>query len=489
MPQLFERVAASVVFALLMGMGTILATPARAQDAAPGAAQTPPRAGPEAIKLVLAELGRVENEPLQQYVDAVGQRVARAAVRHGATYRFFVVDQWMPNAFALSDGSIFVSRGVLALASSEDELANVLAHEVVHVAERHAIGLQAVAEDANPFVIGIARATYLAGFNRDQERDADRGGQALAAASGYDPRAMAEFLRKLEYSERLELGASRIPSFFDTHPSTVERAGTTYDRGASLSFTKHPGIAGDAAEFVKRLEGLAIDDDPSQGIFRGTRFLHPDLDFTLYFPDGWTPVNTPQAVGAFTPRRDARIALELAGDGGDPEAVAHVYLNKHLPEVNATLERAASLTISGRPAYEALASVPTPAGILLAQLTFVPLGGRIYLLSTVAPAPAFGGYRGRAAATVRSLRPLKEEERSGIRVMRLCSIRAEEGESLEEISRRARNELDLQRTAVMNGLFTETRLRKGQLLKVARTEPYRSPEKLAAAPAVAPPGR
>jgi len=232
-----------------------------------------------------------------------------------------------------------------------------------------------------------------------------------------------------------------------------------------------------------------IDDDPSQGMFRGTRFLHPDLDFTLYFPDGWTPVNTPQAVGALTPRRDARIALELAGDGGDPEAVAHTYLNKRLPEMNATLERGASITISGRPAYEARASVPTPAGMLLAQLTFVPLGGRIYLLSAVAPAPAFGGYRGRAAATLRSLRPLKEEERSGIRVMRLWSIRAEEGESLEEISRRARNELDLQRTAVMNGLFTETRLRKGQLLKVARTEPYRSPEKPAAAPAMAPPGR
>ena len=114
--------------------------------------------------------------------------------------------------------------------------------------------LRPVAISFYPFVIGIARATYLAGFNRDQERDADRAGQALAAASGYDPRAMAEFLRKLEYSERLELGASRIPSFFDTHPSTVERAGTTYDRGSSLSFTKHPGIAGDAAEFVKRLE-------------------------------------------------------------------------------------------------------------------------------------------------------------------------------------------------------------------------------------------
>lgn len=471
--------AGALAFLLLATLLAMAAPAARGQDAA----RSQPRAGPEAIRLVLAELGRVENEPLQQYVDAVGQRVARAAPRRGTSFRFFVVDQWTPNAFALPDGSIFISRGILALAGSEDELANVLAHEVVHVVERHAIGRQAVAESANPFVVGMARAAYLAGFSRDQERDADDGGQALAAATGYDPRAMAEFLRKLEYAERLQLGASRIPSFFDTHPSTAERAGTAHDRGTRLAFTAQPGLARDAAEYVKRLEGLAIDEDPAQGIFRGTRFLHPDLGFTLYFPDGWTPVNTAKAVGAFTPRRDARIALELAGDGEDPEAVAHTYLGKHLGETRARIEKGAAITIGGRPAYEALASVPTAAGTLLAQLTFVPLGGRIYVLSTVASAPAFNGYRGRAAATVRSLRPLEDAERAGIQVLRLRSIRAEEGETLEEVSRRARNALDLQRTAVANGLFTEARLQKGQVLKVAVAEPYRAP----AAPSVTAP--
>lgn len=425
-------------------------------------AQPPqPRAGPEAVRLVFAELGRVADEGLQQYVDAVGQRVARAVPGRGGGFRFYVVDQWTPNAFALPDGSIFVSRGILALAGSEDELANVLAHEVVHVRDRHAIGRQAIAESANPFVVGMARAAYLASFSRDQERDADAGGQALAAAGGYDPRSMGEFLRKLEYAERLELGASRIPTFFDTHPSTAERAGTAHDRGSRLGFTARPGIARDPADYVRRLEGLAIDEDPAQGIFRGSRFLHPDLGFTIYFPDGWMPVNTAQAVGAFPPRRDARIALELAGDGNDVEATAHAVLRQRLEGTRARLERSAPITIGGRPAFDAVVSAPSAGGALLAQLTFVALGGKIYLITAVAPAVSFASYRGRAAATVRSLRPLDEAERSGIEVMRLRSIRAEEGETLEEASRRARNALDLQRTAVANGLFTETRLRAG----------------------------
>ena len=461
-----RRVAAAVAGVFAAAVGALAAL-------AEGSQTRRPQAGPDAVQLVLAELGRVDDEPLQRYADAVGQRVARGAPSRGASFRFFVVDQWTPNAFALPDGSIFVSRGILALASSEDELANVLAHEVVHVTERHAIGRQAITGSANPFVVGMARAAYLAGFSRDQERDADTGGQTLAAAAGYDPRAMAEFLRKLEYAERLQLGASRIPSFFDTHPSTAERAGAAHDRGARLAFTPRPGIARDGADYVRRLEGLAIDEDPAQGIFRGTRFLHPDLGFTIYFPDGWTPINTAQAVGAVTPRRDARIALELAGDGDDPEAAASAFLRQHLEGGGARIERSASITVGGRPAVETLLSVRTAAGVLLAQLTFVPLGGKVYAISTVAPAAAFGGYRGRAAATVRSLRALDDAERRSIEVMRLRSFRAEAGETLEEASRRARNALDLQRTAVANGLFTEATLHEGQVLKVAVTEPYR----------------
>jgi predicted Zn-dependent protease len=469
---------AHAVLAVVLCLAVILAAgarPSRAQSSADDRAA--PRAGPEAVKLVFAELGRVNNESLQQYVDAVGQRVARAAPRIGNGYRFYVVDQWTPNAFALPDGSIFLSRGLVALASSEDELANVLAHEITHVTERHAIGRQAIAESANPFLIGFARAAYLASFSRDQERDADVGGQALAAAAGYDPRAMAEFLRKLEYAERLQFGASRIPSFFDTHPSTAERAGSSFDRGTKLPFRKQPGLANDAADYVRHLEGLVIGDDPAQGIFRGTRFLHPDMGFTIYFPDGWTPVNTPEAVGAFDPRGQARIALELAGEGDDPEKVGRTYLAKHAKEAKGArpvIEQEAAITISGRPAYEVIATVPSQGGSLVAQLDFVAFGGRVYLLSAVARSTSFKSYKGRAAATIRSLRPLEPEERTGIDVMRLRSATADEGETLAELSRRARNALDLQRLAVANGLFTETQLHEGQVLKVAVAEPYRS---------------
>ncbi len=455
--------ACFLLAAALLGVG-----PAYAQ----GSAAKARRARPDPTAQVLAEMGLVDNEALQKYVSAVGERVARGAPGFGGRYRFYVIDQWAPNAFALPDGSIFLSRGILALAGSEDELANVLAHEVTHVAQRHAIGRQAVADAANPFFIGFARARYLASFSREQEREADTGGQRLAAAAGYDPAALAVFLRKLEYDERLKLGASRLPNWFDTHPSTAERAGTTYDRSGRIEFTATPGIASDRPDYVSRVDGLTVGEDPSQGIFRGNRFLHPDLGFTISFPDGWNLVNTPQAVGAFSPDRDARLALEMAGDGEDPALVATKYLEERAEETRLEIDEAKATSIFGRKAYEVQASMPTPAGSAKAQLAFIAFGGRVYLISTVARSMSFGGYKGRTAATIRSFRELDAAERDTIKVMRLHTVQARAGETLEQLSRRTGNALDLQWTAVANGIFHGTALQEGQIIKVGREEPY-----------------
>ena len=87
------------------------------------------RAGEEAAKEVPMAIGVVANPPLARYVERVGQRLARHAPRTSFAYSFQIVDQDAPNAFALPGGFIFVSRGLLALSNSEDELANVFRKE------------------------------------------------------------------------------------------------------------------------------------------------------------------------------------------------------------------------------------------------------------------------------------------------------------------------------------------------------------------------
>lgn len=142
----------------------------------------------------------------------------------GFSYQFAIVDQMEPNAFALPGGYVFVSRGLLLLANSEDELACVLGHEIIHVAHRHAAQQQALARSGSPLTMPWTRAAQMAAYSREMERNADEHGQLLCAAAGYDPAAMGTLLQTMLQCERLRAGASRTPGWFDTHPGHPERA-------------------------------------------------------------------------------------------------------------------------------------------------------------------------------------------------------------------------------------------------------------------------
>ena len=429
------------------------------------------RVGEDAEKQAIAELGILQDEALQRYVQEVGARVAAHAPATGFDYRFQVVDPWTPNAFALPGGAIFVSRGLLALTNSEDELANVLAHEIVHVASRHAAAQQLVAK-ATPFAFGWWGAGQIAAYARDQERDADDTGQRLAAAAGYDPAAMSSLLRGLEQEERIQLGASRLPSFLQHHPANTERMAMAFSRGSELRWVPRPGVSGDREGHLRRLEGLVVDANPAEGVFLGSRFLHPDLGFALSFPDGWRLVNTSRMVAAFSPQGNARFALESAGPGDDPRIAAGTFLAVEARQLGAQVLTAQSLEIGGRPAYEVRAQIWTPQGAMAGQLTWIAHDGLVYRLSASAPASVAGHFFGRGRAMARSFRPITEPERAEIRAERLRIAEARSGEDLAALSRRAGNAWDPARTAVLNGLLPGTPLAGGQLLKIVVSEPY-----------------
>jgi predicted Zn-dependent protease len=98
--------------------------------------------GEDEARRVAETIGLLDDAVLVAYVRAVGERLARGAPRTDVRYTFEVVDTEQPDAFALPGGHVYVSRGLLALTNSEDELAGVLGHEIGHVA---ANGVEAVA--------------------------------------------------------------------------------------------------------------------------------------------------------------------------------------------------------------------------------------------------------------------------------------------------------------------------------------------------------
>ena len=284
------------------------------------------RVGREAAEQVAAEIGTLDDPELVAYVERIGKKLLRGLPRRDFAYRFAIVDQMEPNAFALPGGYIFVSRGLLALANNEDELANVIGHEIIHAFRRHAQQQQAVAASLPSLSMPWTRAKTLAAYGRDMEREADELGQRLAAAAGYDPMGMSTFMRRLDQRERLLIGAPRNPTFFDTHPGTRERASMNAIRSRELRWAWDPSLGDTRKRLLDRIDGMVIGDRPETGVFVDDYFLHPGLGFQMRFPPGWSTQNTARAVGAQSSRRDAVVFLTSDLPTGDLVEVAEGFV-------------------------------------------------------------------------------------------------------------------------------------------------------------------
>ncbi len=435
------------------------------------------KAGERAARELRESMGLLERPQLEAFLRRLGARLVTQAPPRRFDYEFHIVDQAVPNAFALPGGFVYVSRGLLALTDGEDEIAAVLAHEIAHVAARHAAAQQKVAQ-ALPGPLRWLAVGELARYSRSQEQEADRLGQEIAARAGYDPAGLVHFLERLENAERLEFGGSRIPGFLDTHPSTRRRVAEAAHRARTelAGLPRLDPVLPDRTAYLRLLEGLPVGESADEGVFRGQLFVHPALRFVIRFPDGWETRNTPRAVGARDLRHRAQVFLELQGRGSDPAAAARAFLAR--PENRGlSVDRMEPATLGGSPAWRVIGRLGSSEGTVGVHLSFVAREGRIYRLTGAAV--GFDRFReliGLFHGVARSFRPAPPELLADVTELRLRLVAAVEGETLAELSQRAGNALDLDRTAVLNGLWSDARLAAGQLVKVAVAEPWRAPE-------------
>lgn len=195
--------------------------------------------GREAQKQVRSATPQVQGTTAS-YVASVGRQLAARARGPKYPYSFSVANYRELNAFALPGGPVWVNRGVLQTARTESQVAGVLAHEIAHVAQRHAAQQISKGMIANGLLgllgavlgnTGGARTAqtgaqviaggYLMKFSRDDEREADRVGVEILRRAGWDPRGLLEFLEILR--EQGGRDPSSVEVFLSTHPSPGER--------------------------------------------------------------------------------------------------------------------------------------------------------------------------------------------------------------------------------------------------------------------------
>jgi len=453
------------------------------------------RADEEATREIAESMGVVGESPLSDYVQGLGVQLARFSPRQDLDYHFDIVEMDEPNAFALPGGHIYVSRGLLVLANTEAELSHVLGHEIAHVAARHhartdahmkTLGIATLISEliggggaSHPDDTGeheTAGASPLARYARNQERQADRIGQDIAARAGIEPGGMARFLTSLDNYTKLDLGFSLPQTYFATHPALRERMADAAARAHAEAWRLGGGDAARGFQSLRaareayfdHIEGMAVTRPASEGVIEDNRFLHADLDFGLRFPHDWEPRNGASSVAAFAPKRDGAVILELQGPGSDPAAAARAYAEREKLRLQQGLE----LSIGALPAYRAQTVLPAPYGGIPAEITWIVHGELIYRLTGGVRGGPLKTYQTQFRRFAQSFRPLSPEDRASIRELRLRTARAEPGETLIQLSKRTGNEWDPTFTSVVNGIFSHEALDPGQRIKIAVKEPY-----------------
>jgi predicted Zn-dependent protease len=429
----------------------------------------------EHVRILASYGGAYENERLQAEIEKTVDRLVAASERPDLRYKVTILNAPAINAFALPNGQLYITRGLIALANDKAELASVLAHEMGHVIARHADireeqAKQAamishvvtdVLSDPQTGALALAKSKLtLASFSRAQEFEADGIGVGISARAGFDPFGASRFLTDMQRNADIKAAGGnadpRAADFLSSHPATPERVQNALAN--ARQFTGPGNGERDRADYLASLDGVIYGEDPSEGFARGRKFEHPKLGFTFMAPPGFSLDNTAQAV------------LGLKDGGGEALRldVVSVPAEQSLPDYlksgwmeNVEASSVEEFTVNGFPAATATATGEQWAFRLFA----LRYGSDVYRFIFAAKnktAPVDRSFRD-SVATFRRM-SLKESEQ--VHPLRIKVVTAGANDTVEKLARRMATDRQLERFRVLNGLSATDKLKPGEKVKV-----------------------
>ena len=424
---------------------------------------------------ILASYGGVYDNPkLQRLIEKTVARLVAASERPDLSYQVILLNSAAINAFALPNGHIYVTRGLVALANDEAELASVLSHEMGHVIARHSAireeqARQAavvahvvtdVLDDPSAGALALAKSKLtLANFSRAQELEADGIGVGMSARAGYDAYGAARFLTDMQRQAELKAGKTgsdpRALDFLSSHPATPERVKN------AVANAKQYAAAGarDRNEYLDALDGSVYGEDPSEGLVRGRRFIHGKLGFTFTAPRGFTLDNTAQAVLGLKDGGNEALRLDVVSV--PPEQTLGAYLTSGWIE-NVDAATVQETTINGFPAATANAS----GDAWSFRLYVVRYGSDVYRFIFATKQRSIEADTAFREA-VQSFRRMSVEEAAKVQPLHLAVATVRPGDTPEKLARRmAVPEYALETFRVLNGLSPTDALQPGRKVKL-----------------------
>ncbi|MGH1376507.1 MAG: M48 family metalloprotease [Alphaproteobacteria bacterium] len=467
--------------ALLTGCSTNPAT-GKQQFTALMSPQQEVQVGAQEHKKIIGQYGLYNDKNLQSYVSQVGKRVVKDTERTDVQYKFYLLDSPIVNAFALPGGYIYISRGLLALANSESEMASVLAHEAGHITARHSaeryshsvvtslgamILSTAIGSSGASEALGVGSNLYLSSYSRGQENQADSLGIRYLSRSGYTPKAMSAFLQNLNADKQLDSQLDgkkgqqdKAASYFSTHPATADRVNKTV-----VEARQYPQ-GGDVREeaYIRRLNGMVYGDSAKQGFVRGQTFYHPEIGFKFSVPNGFKITNQPSRVIGSSKDGTLVIFDMISNKNGySPMRFMKDEWAKGKP-----VDGAENITINGMSA--ATSSIVGSVNGQQAHVRLVAIRwakDRIARFQVVYPSGTSSNVLSALKKSTYSFKRLGASEKKSLKPYRVKIVTAQRGDSVGSLARKmVFDDYREERFRVLNGLAPRDGLKAGRAYKI-----------------------
>jgi len=434
--------------------------------------------------------GEVRDQALTDYVSRIGAQMVAVSSRPDERWVFTVLDSPEVNAFALPGGYIYVTRGLLALANNESELAAVLAHEVIHVVEYHVEDRLEANKDAmvngalSALVTGIfgggenrlgdavrsgVETTFgqIGSYSKEQEFAADAGGIELLLAAGYRPAAQADFLASMTANAALrasiagrEYNETTAPMFAN-HPAPAER------QLRALALAGDRDGVRDSEIYLSMIDGMVFGQSARGGFVRGQSFVHNDLGFSFVAADGLRIQNAARQINILGPNRSTLIMSGGRDEGSLTDALQEWFAQIPRSERQSRrLENIRTLEINGLDAATGTLRMRKRGQRSTLRLTVIRFnGGLVRFAGNVLRGDDDSAVLHRD--TVQSFRALSEAGRSEVAEVYLSVHRVRAGESVASLaSEMAVNSHAEAWFRVLNGLDEDGEPARGTLVKL-----------------------
>jgi len=422
---------------------------------------------------VVATIGLYPDPALQAYIQTIGKRLAATSERPNLPWTFRVVDDPAVNAFAVPGGFVYVTRGILAHMNNEAQLGTVVGHEIGHVTARHTAAEMSKEQVATlGLVVGSIASKQVAQyagvaqqalgvlflkFSRDNENQADELGVRYSSRANFDSREMVNVMKVLDRLSATEGG--RLPEWLSTHPNPGNRV-EHISSLISKQQTDFTGATINRDGYERKLDGIMFGANPREGFFKNGVFYHPDLRFSLAFPNGWQVMNSKQAVAAQSPQQDAIIELTLT-QGSSADQAARSFLSTEGIQAG-TLTRG---NVHGLTASAAPFAATTDQGTLRGSAVFVEYNNHVYRLLAYSPEQSWGNCQSVAQQALTSFGPVSDPAVLNVQPQHVALFTLDRRTTITDLARQRPSPAPVATLALINQVEENEQLEPGRIMK------------------------